>query len=229
MTLMSTTDIKLSDKKTLPITAALLTDHKLISLGLPSVSGAGLVILTDVYYGHKGMVQLLSSNNEWDILFLGISYQKMSDMKMVTKVISEKTTTAVVIVAPIYNQDEERIYKKEGAKAYIMECSGVNNNCELINAVIEDVRERRMTSSKVEKDLSESSSDSQVVALFNSLSPCEKKVIKFYLKGLSVTEIASINRKSIKTISGQKQSAMKKLGLDNSMAIFRYLGKLVAS
>jgi len=43
-----------------------------------------------------------------------------------------------------------------------------------------------------------------------------------------LTEIASLNKKSIKTVSGQKKSAMKKLGIANSMEIFRYLGSYVS-
>src|SRR5476649_1544881 len=146
MTLRISKDIQLSDKNDLPVTAALLTDHKLISLGLPAFSGMESVVLTDIYYGRKGVVDLLSSKNEWDLLFLSVGYQKMSDMKMVTKVISKKTTTAVIIVAPIFNQNEERIYKNEGAKAYIMERGELNNNCESINPLIEEIYQRRIQS-----------------------------------------------------------------------------------
>jgi len=210
------------------LTAAMLTDHKLISLGLPDISGTDLMILEDVYYGRNGIVQLLSSKKEWDILFLGIGYQKMSDMRMVTKVISQKTTTSVVIVAPTFNQDEERIYRKDGAKYYIMECSEMSNNCESINSLIQEIHERKIMLSEREHRLTESLSHSQIVDLFEALSPCEKTVIKLYLRGLSLTEIASLNKKSIKTVSGQKKSAMKKLGIANSMEIFRYLGSYVS-
>jgi len=210
------------------LTAAMLTDHKLISLGLPDISGTDLMILEDVYYGRNGIVQLLSSKKEWDILFLGIGYQKMSDMRMVTKVISQKTTTSVVIVAPTFNQDEERIYRKDGAKYYIMECSDMSNNCEPINSLIQEIHERKIMLSEREHGLTESLSHSQIVDLFEALSPCEKTVIKLYLRGLSLTEIASLNKKSIKTVSGQKKSAMKKLGIANSMEIFRYLGSYVS-
>jgi len=210
------------------LTAAMLTDHKLISLGLPDISGTDLMILEDVYYGRNGIVQLLSSKKEWDILFLGIGYQKMSDMRMVTKVISQKTTTSVVIVAPTFNQDEERIYRKDGAKYYIMECSEMSNNCESINSLIQEIHERKIMLSEREHRLTESLSHSQIVDLFEALSPCEKTVIKLYLRGLSLTEIASLNKKSIKTVSGQKKSAMKKLGIANSMEIFRCLGRYVS-
>jgi len=231
MTLRISKDIQLSDKNDLPVTAALLTDHKLISLGLPAFSGMESVVLTDIYYGRKGVVDLLSSKNEWDLLFLSVGYQKMSDMKMVTKVISKKTTTAVIIFAPIFNQNEERIYKNEGAKAYIMERSDLNKNCESINPLIEEIYQRRIqsqiNSSAKEKMPPEFISDSQIMALFEALSPCEKKVVKLYLKGLTVTEIANVNRRSVKTVSAQKQSAMKKLGILNSMEIFRCLGSYI--
>jgi len=82
-----------------------------------------------------------------------------------------------------------------------------------ITPFIEEIYERRTKLSQKEKIISESISDHKIVALFNTLAPCENKVIRLYLKGLSVTTIAGIHRKSIKTISAQKQSAMKSQAL----------------
>lgn len=224
MTLMRAKGIQLPDKKLL-VTAALLTDHKLISLGLPALSGTAMVRLTNVYYGRDGMVKILTSNHEWDIVFLSIGYQKMSDMRMVTKIISQKTTTSVVIVAPTYNQDEERLYKNDGAKAYIVECNGVNNNCESISVVIDEIKQRRITNHVKEKALCGSISDNRNTALFDKLTPRERDVINRIVDGMSVTQIADINKKSIKTVSAQKRAAMRKLGVDNSMDIFKCFWK----
>ncbi|MEJ0002436.1 MAG: response regulator transcription factor [Pararobbsia sp.] len=40
----------------------------------------------------------------------------------------------------------------------------------------------------------------------------EMEVMRLYSRGMTVTEIANYTRRSLKTISAQKQSAMKKLG-----------------
>lgn len=57
----------------------------------------------------------------------------------------------------------------------------------------------------------------------SSLSPKELEVVRCFLKGMTVTDIAEKFNRSIKTVSGQKQSAMRKLGLkaDHELFIIR--------
>jgi len=52
--------------------------------------------------------------------------------------------------------------------------------------------------------------------LLNGLTPCEESVIKMIFRGMSVSDISKSRGRSIKTISGQKLSALKKLGLKES-------------
>ncbi|WP_063551077.1 response regulator transcription factor [Burkholderia territorii] len=61
----------------------------------------------------------------------------------------------------------------------------------------------------------------------STLSPREIGVIRLYLSGLSITEIASRLNKGKQTISAQKVSAMKKLGAKNDVELIQcatYLG-----
>jgi len=54
------------------------------------------------------------------------------------------------------------------------------------------------------------------------LSRREREVLTLYASGLSVTEIAARLGRSIKTISAQKCSAMKKLSLSNDIELYRF-------
>jgi two-component system capsular synthesis response regulator RcsB len=54
------------------------------------------------------------------------------------------------------------------------------------------------------------------------LSHREIEVMRFYMNGLSVSEIARRFGRSIKTISSQKSSAMKKLGIGREIDLYRY-------
>ena len=59
------------------------------------------------------------------------------------------------------------------------------------------------------------------------LSPCEMEVLRLYgLAQLTVTQIAERLHRSIKTVSAQKRSGMKKLGILHDSAIGEYLEKL---
>ncbi|AOY94794.1 DNA-binding response regulator [Cupriavidus sp. USMAA2-4] len=54
------------------------------------------------------------------------------------------------------------------------------------------------------------------------LSPREIEVLRLYLNGSSLTDIARASHRSIKTVSSQKLSAMRKLGACNDQELFAY-------
>jgi DNA-binding NarL/FixJ family response regulator len=54
------------------------------------------------------------------------------------------------------------------------------------------------------------------------LSPKELEVIRYFLGGLSVSAIGVKMNRSRKTISGQKQAALRKLGLDSDSELFKF-------
>lgn len=56
-----------------------------------------------------------------------------------------------------------------------------------------------------------------------ALSPKELEVIRLLASGRAVGEIAQLLNRSKQTVSAQKVSAMRKLGLDNDAALFIYL------
>ena len=57
--------------------------------------------------------------------------------------------------------------------------------------------------------------------VFKSLSEREKMVIKYLRAGFTVTQIAKRNHRSIKTISTQKRTAMRKMGINTDPEIFK--------
>lgn len=61
----------------------------------------------------------------------------------------------------------------------------------------------------------------------STLSPRESEVIRCYLAGLTVTQISQKFSRSIKTISGQKQSAFRKLGVRNDVDFFKLQHRLL--
>ncbi|BAV77275.1 DNA-binding response regulator, LuxR family [Pseudomonas chlororaphis subsp. aurantiaca] len=63
----------------------------------------------------------------------------------------------------------------------------------------------------------------QPVTQVEQLSPREVEVLRLYGAGLSVNEIALHLNRSKQTISSQKSSAMRKLGLDNNASLYLYI------
>lgn len=60
---------------------------------------------------------------------------------------------------------------------------------------------------------------------YQSLSKREREVLTLYASGMSVTEIAGQLGRSIKTISAQKCSAMKKLSLSSDIDLYRFVAE----
>lgn len=54
------------------------------------------------------------------------------------------------------------------------------------------------------------------------ISPHEAEVVRLFVGGLTVSEIAARLSRSVKTISRQKNDAMHKLGLDNNSQLYAY-------
>lgn len=55
-----------------------------------------------------------------------------------------------------------------------------------------------------------------------SLSPREAEVVRMYAGGLIVTQIAKRLRRSVKTVSQQKNDAMRKLGLTSNSQLYEF-------
>ncbi|ANS44486.1 response regulator transcription factor [Serratia inhibens] len=60
------------------------------------------------------------------------------------------------------------------------------------------------------------------------LTRCESDVLAFLFNGMSLREIAELQRRSIKTISAHKCSAMRKLKVSNDSELFSLHGKITA-
>ncbi|MFJ7313541.1 LuxR C-terminal-related transcriptional regulator [Pseudomonas sp. NPDC098747] len=60
------------------------------------------------------------------------------------------------------------------------------------------------------------------------LSRREREVLSLCISGLTVTRIAEISERSLKTVSTQKLAAYRKLGVKNDMDLFRRLSRLGA-
>jgi two-component system capsular synthesis response regulator RcsB len=54
------------------------------------------------------------------------------------------------------------------------------------------------------------------------LSKREPEVVRLFVSGMTITEIAAQLKRSIKTISTQKNAAMRELGIERDSELFKY-------
>jgi DNA-binding NarL/FixJ family response regulator len=69
-------------------------------------------------------------------------------------------------------------------------------------------------------------SDSSHAQALLSLSKTEKEVLRYYLQGLSMPEIAKKRFRSTRTIENHVDSIKGKLGLTSRSEIFDFLGRI---
>lgn len=69
--------------------------------------------------------------------------------------------------------------------------------------------------------------DGQQLLGYAALSPKEREVLRCCLDGMSVSQIARKFLRSTKTVSGQKQSAFRKLGVRTDAELFKLQSSLV--
>ncbi len=58
---------------------------------------------------------------------------------------------------------------------------------------------------------------------FQRLSYSEKKIIRYIGLGFTVSNISRMLQKNVKTVSGQKRSAMRKLNMSRNIDLYRFL------
>ncbi|CAN0623481.1 two-component system, NarL family, captular synthesis response regulator RcsB [Burkholderia multivorans] len=94
----------------------------------------------------------------------------------------------------------------------------------LTAAIDAAVAGRRFLSPRAQRAVAEI--DALPMARAAALSPCEWDVFRRYASGLAVSEIADRSGRSVKTVSAQKRSAMRKLGLEDDFDVICYARRI---
>ena len=217
------TDKKLTTTYSFTLNAALVTHCRLLEFGLPEVfSGAGDVSFSDVFFGKEISYYSLLATKGLDFLILDMDSQPRAFMMQLTRLAIKEIKLPVVIITSTYSLHECSYFTSAGATAYLGKHMDASYYHSALHDIIKEINKNRPTPPFPE--LLKKKTD--LLEKFNGLTPCEKSVAKFILEGLSVKDISLIKNRSIKTISGQKQSAMRKLGINNLIEMSRALDHL---
>lgn len=130
----------------------------------------------------------------------------------------------IVVLTVLRNVAIFRTMYQEGVQA-VVEKTAVDE----MFAALRAVRAGRTYLSKLFRDQIMSHSKSAAGARAtagaqaHALSAREAEVVRLLAQGLTVSEVARITHRSVKTISLQKHSAMAKLGIANDQQLFDYV------
>lgn len=130
----------------------------------------------------------------------------------------------IVVLTMLRNVSIFRTMYQEGVEAVVEKASAVQELFVALRAVkagrtyiSEHVRKHLL---QLGKPVFEASLEGGRRVL--ALSVREAEVVRLLARGLTVSEVARITHRSVKTISLQKRSAMAKLGIANDQQLFEY-------
>lgn len=125
----------------------------------------------------------------------------------------------VVVLTMLENPGLLACMRKAGALGLLNKCDGMP---ELSNAIVAAFQGREHFSASVKRQLSTLGVPDARASIFGRLSPREIEVVRLYAGGMSTSGIARHLSRSVNTVSTQKHSAMRKLGVKNDSELFNY-------
>lgn len=219
------------------ITVVLLDDHPMIRLSLEMAASHHPDMQVSGSFSHSHELLTWLQKNTADVLVLdyilgGDELDGLSLIKQILSrhpklkiLLSSSMESLAVIRAAFMNGIKGYISKREEAQAYFEAIRVINSGLRFIPDNIESelskIPVRKRDGAVLDGPLYHANGE-KLSRLDTLLSPREAEVIRCFLDGMQVIEIAEKLKRSRKTISGHKQSGMRKLGLSTDLELFKY-------
>lgn len=219
------------------IAVVLLDDHPMIRLSLEMAASHHSDMQITGSFSHSHELLTWLQNNSADVLVLdyilgGDELDGLSLIKQILSrhpklkiLLSSSMESLAVIRAAFMNGIKGYISKREEAQAYFEAIRVIDSGLRFIPDNIESelskIPVRKRDGTVLDGPLYRANGE-KLSRLDTLLSPREAEVIRCFLDGMQVIEIAEKLKRSRKTISGHKQSGMKKLGLTTDLELFKY-------
>lgn len=208
-------------------------DHEVVRIGLRTVlqrSGEGYELVGEASNGTE-LLKLLASTS-CDMVI--VDFQMPEDAKpkigpmdgvvLLRELRRRFPRLRIVVLTMLRNLAIFRTLYREGVDAVVEKAAMVDEFFTALRTVragrtyfSKQLGERWMT-----RAMPAAEPPAEADKWLQALSVREVEVVRLLAQGLSVSEVARITRRSVKTISWQKHSAMTKLGLNNDQQLFDY-------
>lgn len=212
-----------------PIRIAVLDDHSLIRRALQlCLSAEPDFELTGLYASSRSLLDALRSTKT-DVLLMDYSLGEGEvDGQALIKILRARYPEMYILVSSSIERPAiVQVALKAGAIGFVGKSQEID---ELMAAI------RRVASGRIYltremayqiKSLPEACEEgSNETSPSTPLTQREHEVIRCCLAGMSVSQIAAKFNRSRKTVSGQKQSAFRKLGIRTDAELFKYQDEL---
>lgn len=194
-------------------------DHAIVREGLKRIvsSADDLRVVGEAADGTEVMQRVREA--DFDILVLDLSMPGRSGMELIKLVHAEKPKLRILVLS--MHQELQYAVRaiKSGASGYLTKESAP---AQLEQAIRKIAAGGAFISAEVAEQLALSAMPGGASAPHESLSNREFEVFRLIAAGVSVTDIATRLKLSVKTISTHKANLMQKMGLQNQSELIRY-------
>ncbi|QQU69947.1 response regulator transcription factor [Pseudomonas fluorescens] len=218
-----------------PVRIALLDDHAVVRHGLANTLAAEANFdVVGIYEKSRDLLAgLVSAPADLLLLDFSLSPDETDGVSLIRALRVKFPSCQILVLSAHHDPATVALAMRVGARGFVGKGEDMTQVVKAIRKVVSGAvylstdmtyRLAETVTSETRKDPSEAS-DALVQA---ELTSREQEVIRCYLAGMTVSEIAEKFNRSIKTISTQKTSAFRKLGVTSNNELFK-LNKIIGS
>lgn len=211
---------------------ALLDDHAVVRYGLAGrLSEEPDFQIVGAFASSKEMMAALRTTPA-DLLLIDYSLgsNDIDGLNLIRALKVRFPDSKILVSSSHYNPATVALAMKAGARGFVGKSQELSELIQAIRTVsVGRVHLNNSMAAELSSMLSaapgeaaqEGGAASDSLSEHAELSPREREVLRCCLDGMTVTQIAEKFARSVKTISGQKQSAFRKLGVRNDSELFK--------
>ncbi len=213
------------------IRIALLDDHAVVRHGLAArLAEEPDFQVVGIYAASKELMQALQSQTvDVFVIDYALGESDIDGLNLIRALKVRFPDGKILVSSAHFNPATVALALRAGAKGFVGKEQELT---ELIVAIRTVIQGKTYLSQAMTAELSSISTtgliesgeltfSKGVLAKHGELSPREREVLRCCLDGMTVSQIANKFARSVKTISGQKQSAFRKLGIRNDSELFK--------
>lgn len=195
-------------------------DHPVVRIGLRMLTDlSGTCVVVGEADGPDSLLSLLCST-PCDLLITDFSMpgnQQVDGLKMLSTVRRRYPATPIILVTMFANVATLRAAFAQGVMAIVAKGASATELPKAIKSVNEG---RRFISQSLRMELVQADAGAQSSS--PALTAKEHEVVRMLASGMTVSEIAGYFKRSVSTISKQKNMAMQRLGISSDVDLFAY-------
>ena len=201
---------------------SVIDDHPLLAMGIECVcQSIGWVKVCNVYYSLDSFIDnTMCGDVDIIILDMRLSSTDGSHAQVVNKLKKYVPDAKILSVGGGHYERDRHEALRSGSHGFASKTESLKSLKEKIENVCKGNFGSKLPV-RIGTDMLATRPLAADLEIYVTLTISEKRVLRGLMEGFSITSLAQIHKRSVKTISSQKRSLMKKVGAQTDMDLFK--------